>query len=106
MFTHLIEPQSIHPLNVQCRIVIRITILNITKLPFFLFYRTFFPCFFFPFATSDYYSTRMMGTLLPFCLIVALLADVLLVPAMAKVGWIAFPAPEGNVTRSNPRVAD
>ena len=61
---------------------------------------------FFPFATSDYYSTRMMGTLLPFCLIVALLADVLLVPAMAKVGWIAFPAPEGNVTRSNPRVAD
>jgi predicted RND superfamily exporter protein len=43
---------------------------------------------FLPFLTSDYYSTRMMGTLLPTCLLVAVLADLLLVPAMAKVGWL------------------
>ena len=44
-----------------------------------------------PFITSDYYSTRMMGILLPLCLFVAVAADLLLVPAMAKVGWIRFP---------------
>ena len=43
-----------------------------------------------PFITSDYYSTRMMGVLLPLCLFVAVVADLLLVPAMAKVGWIQF----------------
>ncbi len=43
-----------------------------------------------PFALSDYYTTRMMGTLLPMCLIVALVADLLLVPAMAQVGLIDF----------------
>lgn len=43
-----------------------------------------------PFALSDYYSTRIMGTLLPMCLIVALLADLLLVPALVQVGLIKF----------------
>jgi hypothetical protein len=43
-----------------------------------------------PFALGDYYTTRMMGTLLPLCLVVALLADLLLVPAMAQVGLIRF----------------
>ena len=43
-----------------------------------------------PFAMSDYYSTQIMGTLLPLCLIVALLADLLLVPALTAVGIIRF----------------
>ncbi len=45
---------------------------------------------FLPFATSSYFSTRMLGTLLPACLILALLVDLLLVPAMASVGLIRF----------------
>ena len=45
---------------------------------------------FFPFSLSDYYSTQIMGTLLPLCLVVALLADLLLVPALAAVGVIRF----------------
>ena len=45
-----------------------------------------------PFALSDYYTTRMMGTLLPLCLVVALLADLLLVPALAHAGLIRFGA--------------
>lgn len=47
---------------------------------------------FLPFATSDYFSAWILGTLLPACLVLALLADLLLVPAMAAVGWIRFPA--------------
>jgi predicted RND superfamily exporter protein len=43
-----------------------------------------------PFALSAYYTTRMMGTLLPLCLVVALLADLLLVPALVQVGLISF----------------
>lgn len=43
-----------------------------------------------PFALSNYYSLRIMGTLLPMCLIVALLADLLLVPALVQVGLIRF----------------
>lgn len=39
-----------------------------------------------PFMLSDYYSTQMMGTLLPMTLVVALLADLLLVPALAAAG--------------------
>ena len=49
---------------------------------------------FLPFSLSDYFSTRIMGTLLPVCLVVALLADALLVPALAQVGLFRFrPAP-------------
>lgn len=44
-----------------------------------------------PFAMSDYFTIRIMGTLLPFALIVALLADLLLVPALVKLGAIRFP---------------
>jgi predicted RND superfamily exporter protein len=44
-----------------------------------------------PFLASDYYSTRMMGSLLPLCLFVALVADLLLVPAMIKDAWVRFP---------------
>ncbi len=43
-----------------------------------------------PFALSDYFSVRIFGTLLPFTLIVALLADILLVPALVKLGAIRF----------------
>jgi len=45
---------------------------------------------FYPFAYSDYFSIRIMGTLLPLVLVVALLADLLLVPALIQVGWIKF----------------
>jgi predicted RND superfamily exporter protein len=46
-----------------------------------------------PFALSDYFSVRMFGTLLPFTLVVAVLADILLIPAMVKLGIIRFPSP-------------
>lgn len=51
---------------------------------------------FLPFATSSYFSTRMLGTLLPACFVLALLADLLLVPAMAAVGWIRFEPRRSN----------
>ena len=41
-----------------------------------------------PFALSDYYSVRIMGTLLPLTLVVALLADLFFVPALVKLGAI------------------
>ena len=43
-----------------------------------------------PFALTEYYSTHIMGTLLPLTLVVALLADLLLVPALAMVGMLSF----------------
>jgi predicted RND superfamily exporter protein len=43
-----------------------------------------------PFALSDYLTTRILGTMLPFCLVVALAADVLLVPAMVQLGWMRY----------------
>lgn len=48
---------------------------------------------FMPFLLSEYFFMRMLGSLLPLCFVVALLADVLLVPAMAAVGWFRFPGP-------------
>lgn len=45
---------------------------------------------FLPFAASDYFSTKIVGTLLPMCLIVALVADLLLVPALVRLGWLRF----------------
>jgi predicted RND superfamily exporter protein len=45
---------------------------------------------FLPWLASNYFSTRIFGSLLPMSLIVALLADLLLVPAMARLGWIRF----------------
>jgi predicted RND superfamily exporter protein len=43
-----------------------------------------------PFALSDYFTTRIMGTLLPGCLVMALAADLLLVPALVKLGAFRF----------------
>jgi predicted RND superfamily exporter protein len=43
-----------------------------------------------PFALSDYYTAFYSGTLLPGCFIVALAADLLLVPALVKLGVINF----------------
>ncbi|MCP4107961.1 MAG: MMPL family transporter [Desulfobacteraceae bacterium] len=43
-----------------------------------------------PFGVSDYYSVRMMGTLLPMTLVVALTADLFLVPALVRLGLIRF----------------
>ena len=45
---------------------------------------------FLPFLASPYFSTKILGSLLPLTLFVALVADLLLVPALAKVGLINF----------------
>ena len=45
---------------------------------------------FIPLAFSGYHTIQMFGTLLPGVLIIALLADLLLVPALAQVGWLRF----------------
>ncbi|MBU2488766.1 MAG: MMPL family transporter [Proteobacteria bacterium] len=44
-----------------------------------------------PFGTSDYFSVKIFGTLLPVALFTALAADLLWVPAMVRLGWIRFP---------------
>jgi predicted RND superfamily exporter protein len=49
-----------------------------------------------PFAVSDYLTINMMGTLLPMALIVALLADLFLVPALIRVGAIRFKFSRNN----------
>ena len=48
---------------------------------------------FLPFAMSDYFSTRIIGTLLPMTLVVALIADLLLVPALVQLGVLRFNRP-------------
>ncbi|MCA9544656.1 MAG: MMPL family transporter [Myxococcales bacterium] len=50
---------------------------------------------FLPFALTDYYSTWVLGTLLPLTLVFALAADVLLVPAMALLGPLDPGGPKG-----------
>ncbi len=49
-----------------------------------------------PFALSDYFSLHILGTLLPLVLVVALAADLFLVPALGVVGAIRFPGPKGD----------
>ena len=44
-----------------------------------------------PFGISDYFTTRMFGRLLPMCLFVALAADILLIPALVKLGLFNIP---------------
>ena len=48
---------------------------------------------FLPCLLSDYFSLWILGSLLPLVLVLAVLADLLLVPAMVAVGWLALPAP-------------
>ena len=48
---------------------------------------------FLPCALSDYFSLWILGTLLPMVLVFAVLADLLLVPAMVQLGWLAVPRP-------------
>jgi len=43
-----------------------------------------------PFATSSYLSIYFLGTMLPLTLVVALVADLFLVPAMARLGAFKF----------------
>ena len=49
-----------------------------------------------PFALSDYFSIWILGVYLPLTLVVALLADLFLIPAMAQVGLIRFRSPTGE----------
>ena len=44
-----------------------------------------------PMMLSAYYSIEIVGILLPVALVAAMLADLLLVPAMATVGWLRYP---------------
>ncbi len=48
---------------------------------------------FLPFATSAYFTTWMVGVLIPIALVMALIADLLLVPAMCQLRWIRFRGP-------------
>ncbi len=45
---------------------------------------------FLPCALSDYFSLWILGTLLPMVLLFAVLADLLMVPAMVRLGWLAL----------------
>jgi predicted RND superfamily exporter protein len=45
---------------------------------------------FIPLGFTDYYSTMIMGTMLPYTLFLAVLADLLLVPALARLGVFRF----------------
>ena len=45
---------------------------------------------YFPLFFSEYYSMSIMGSLLPLALVVAMMADLLLVPALAQMGWLRF----------------
>lgn len=47
---------------------------------------------FMPLGLSNYFTVQIFGTLLPYTLIVAVLADILLVPALVKLGMIRFEA--------------
>ncbi len=51
---------------------------------------------FLPWLSSNYFSTRIFGSLLPAALVVALVADLLLVPAMAQLGWLRFKEPSSS----------
>ncbi len=48
---------------------------------------------FMPLGLSDYFTIGIFGTLLPMTLVVAVLADILLVPALVKLGVIQFHHP-------------
>jgi len=54
-----------------------------------------------PFLLSDYLTIWFFGSLLPMCLVVALAADLLLVPALATLGLFRFSAPAGAKTVSD-----
>jgi predicted RND superfamily exporter protein len=43
-----------------------------------------------PMMLSEYYSIAIVGTLLPFALFIAMVADLLLVPALAQVGALRY----------------
>ncbi len=51
---------------------------------------------FLPFAVSDYFTINLLGTALPGVLIVALVADLLLVPAMIQVGLMPMGRQRGR----------
>ena len=58
-----------------------------------------------PMAMTAYYSMNIMGSLLPAALVVAMVADLLLVPALAQVGWLRFrPAKLGGAERPSNQV--
>jgi thiol:disulfide interchange protein len=55
-------------------------------------------------ALSDYFSIWLIGVFLPGALIVALLADLLLVPALASVGVFRFRPPSAEAQSRSPQM--
>ena len=49
-----------------------------------------------PCIASGYMTMRLLGTLLPLCLVVALAADLLLTPAMIRLGWMKHSGCSGS----------
>jgi uncharacterized protein len=56
-----------------------------------------------PFYAADYLSVRVMGNLLPMTLILALVADLFLVPALVQLGWVRFRDSERGGAAPGPR---
>lgn len=50
-----------------------------------------------PLIMSDYFTFVMFGTLLPLTLVVALVADLFLTPALTRVGWIRYAKPAARL---------
>jgi predicted RND superfamily exporter protein len=58
-------------------------------------------CGFLPLGLSDYFTVGIFGTLLPMTLIVAVMGDILLVPALVKLEMIRFPSGTGSRLTEN-----
>ena len=61
-----------------------------------------------PFLMSDYLTTRMLGSLLPLTLVMALISDLLLLPALVKLRLLRIPtgtALGGEQLHPQPRAA-
>jgi predicted RND superfamily exporter protein len=56
---------------------------------------------FLPLGLSNYFTIQIFGTLLPLTLLSALSADILLVPALVKVGAIRFPSAPSETANLN-----
>ena len=59
-----------------------------------------------PFALSDYLSIRMIGVLLPFVMVMALLADLLLLPALISAGLMRLGGQGGGSTAGHPGIEE
>ena len=61
---------------------------------------------FLPFSTSEYFTTKMMGIFLPITLLLALFADLLLVPALVKLRILRISRPKQVSASPSPSVGN